>query len=105
MNINELKINELEWTIEEVDTRSQELVIDNNWCNGVCIYTQQRILLDKSLKNDKKIQTLRHELAHAFIYCYLLNQKESYTEEELCEFMGIYGGMINKITEEYFRAP
>lgn len=93
-------INKLNWTIEEVDTRSAELIVDNKSCFGVCKYLTQEIFIDASLKEDKKCQTLKHELTHAFLYCHLLEKKENYTEEELCEFVAIYSDEIIRIANE-----
>ena len=96
-----IRINGLLWTIEEVDTRSQELVINGNSCFGVCQYVNQRILIDNSIKDDKKYQTLKHELAHAFLYCYTLDKKDTFNEEELCEFVAMYSDAINDFAKEY----
>lgn len=97
----QININGLNWTIEEVETRSAELIVNGNQCFGVCQYLNQRILLDITLKNDKKLQTLKHELTHAFLYCHLINMKESYTEEEVCEFVAMYSQAINEIAQTY----
>lgn len=97
----EVKINSLKWTIKEVDTRSQELNANGNQCYGTCKYHTQEIFLDNSLKNDKKCQTLKHELAHAFISCYMLEQKQNYSEEDLCEFVALYSDKIVEIATKY----
>lgn len=34
---------------------------------GICYYEELRILLDKELPDDLKVQTLYHELAHAIL--------------------------------------
>lgn len=97
-----IRINGLLWTIEEVDTRSQELVLNGNSCFGVCQYVNQRILIDNSIKDDKKCQTLKHELTHAFLYCYMLDKKDTFNEEELCEFVALYSEEINLIVSGYY---
>lgn len=96
-------INNLVWTIHEVETRSAELIVNGNQCFGVCKHYTQEIILDESLKDDAKMQTLRHELTHAFIRCYMIEYKEHYTEEDVCEFVALYAEHINKIAKEYFK--
>ena len=97
----ETKINGLKWTIKEVETRSSELIVNGNQCFGVCKYATQEILIDNTLKKDKKYQTLKHELAHAFLYCFLLDKKETYSEEELCEFVAMYSDQIIECANIY----
>lgn len=96
-------INKLKWTIKEVETRSAELVVDGSQCYGTCKYYTQEIFLDETLTNDKKIKTLKHELTHAFINCYLLEQQENYSEEQLCEFVATYSEHINEIANDYLK--
>ena len=98
-----VKINNLEWKIEEVETRSSELMVDGKECFGVCKYLTQEIFLDATLKSDKLCAVLRHELTHAFLYCYLLEKKKSYDEEEVCEFVALYSKQINDIVLDYIK--
>jgi len=98
-----IKINNLEWKIEEVETRSSELMVDGNQCFGVCKFHSQEIFLDATLKSDKLCSTLRHELTHAFLYCYMLESKKTYTEEEVCEFVALYSKQINDIVLDYIK--
>ena len=99
----QVKINNLTWTIHEVDTRNAELVVNGAQCFGVCKHYTQEIIIDESLKDDAKLQVLKHELTHAFVRCHLLDYKESYTEEDLCEFVALYAEQINNIAKEYMR--
>lgn len=96
-----ININGLKWTIEEVETRSSELIVNGVSCFGVCKFLTQEILIDNSLKEDKQFQTLKHELTHAFLYCHLLDKKDNYTEEELCEFVAMYSEPIINIAKTY----
>lgn len=98
----DIKINNLTWTIREVETRSTELVVNGNQCFGVCKHYTQEILIDETLKPDAKLQVLKHELTHAFIRCCLLDYQEHYTEEDMCEFVALYSEQINNIAKEYF---
>lgn len=96
-------INGIAWEILETDTRNMNLMVDGNSCFGTCNHTENRIYIDESLSVSKKKATLKHELTHAFIDCCLLSKKESYTEEELCEFVSLYGKAICEIADGFYR--
>ena len=97
-----IKINDLTWKIIEVDTNDTNLLSGNTQCFGTCHYSKQIIYIDKNLNIEKLYQTLIHELTHAFIYCYLLKMNCKFDEEELCEFVAIYGKKIINMATDYF---
>ena len=57
-----IEINGIEWTIEEGNSTDSIMVVDGNFCKGVCLFKESKIVLDSSLKMDSKKLTLRHEL-------------------------------------------
>ena len=71
------KINNTDWTIENVD----EATINNEMkCEGtlgVTIYRSQKIMLLKNQANI--IKTLKHELTHVWLYEYGHNQNDDKT--------------------------
>ena len=101
--MKEFLIGSLKWRIIEVPSTDPSLVVNNSPCYGTCHHHMNMIFLDEFLPYERKKQTLRHELTHAFISSYLLEQRETYTEEMLCEFVSIYSEGINKIVEDYFK--
>lgn len=96
-----MKINNTEWTIKEVESLDSNLFLDNKICFGVCNHAYHTIYIDKNLNRSSKFNTLVHELTHAYIYSYLLSKPESYTEEELCQFVSHYAARILQDTELY----
>ena len=98
-----VKIGNQNWTIEEVDGADSRLVVNDTCCLGVTYYKEQKIYLCHGMEEDGKRQTLGHELAHAFIYATQVGNKENYTHEELCDFVGIYQDDIHKIVDDYFK--
>lgn len=58
---------------------------------------------DKDLCLDQKKQTLKHELMHCYIGCYLFNVEKEYTEEDLCNISSNSHDIIHKIVEQYFK--
>lgn len=95
------KINNTEWTIEEVDeaTINNEMKADETL--GVTIYKTQKIMLLKKQANI--IKTLKHELTHVWLYEYGHNQNDdkTFTCEDVCEVVASINDFINEIVEQY----
>ena len=95
------KINNTEWTIEEVDeaTINNEMKADGTL--GVTIYKTQTIMLLKDQANI--IKTLKHELTHVWLYEYGHNQNDekTFTYEDVCEVVASINDFINKIINQY----
>lgn len=96
-------INNLEWTVIEVEKENEKLKLENGEdCLGTCRYCENAIYLDKDLCQFLKMRVLAHELTHAHISSHLLKAQETFTEEELCEFVSCYGKQIWDIVDDYF---
>lgn len=97
------KINNIEWTIEEVD----EATINNEMkCEGtlgVTIYKIQKIMLLKDQANI--IKTLKHELTHVWLYEYGHNQNDdkTFSYEDVCEIVASINDFINEIVQAYLK--
>lgn len=98
--MNRFKINNLDYTIEEVDEINKDN--DNNQYLGLIDYVKQKILIVKNLSKEQKKNTLKHELTHAFIWAYGFANLETFNVETICDFVGIYGEQIVSIANEYF---
>ena len=99
-----IKIKELVWGIQQVESDSPNLLIGTDKCFGVCDNYNKIIYIDETLETNAKKRTLKHELTHAFITTYLLERKDNYTEEDLCELVSIYGEDIIKLYNKIIRA-
>lgn len=95
------KINNTEWTIEEVDEATINNEMKNDGTLGVTIYKTQTIMLLKDQANI--IKTLKHELTHVWLYEYGHNQNEdkTFTYEDVCEVVASINDFINKIVNQY----
>ena len=97
------KINNTEWTIEEVDeaTINNEMKADETL--GVTIYKNQKIMLLKDQANI--IKTLKHELTHVWLYEYGHNQNDdkTFSYEDVCEVVASSNDFINEIVNQYLR--
>lgn len=97
------KINNTDWTIENVD----EATINNEMkCEGtlgVTIYRSQKIMLLKNQANI--IKTLKHELTHVWLYEYGHNQNDdkTFSYEDVCEIVASINDFINEIVQAYLK--
>lgn len=95
------KINNTEWTIEEVDEATINNEMKNDGALGVTIYKTQKVMLLKDQANI--IKTLKHELTHVWLYEYGHNQNDdkTFTYEDVCEVVASSNNFINEIIKEY----
>ena len=92
-----MKINNLTYDIVEVDEFEQ----DKNLI-GLTDYKNQKIFLLKSLSNEQKLLTLKHELTHAFLWAYGFGPiVHKLSNETVCDFVAIYSKEINNLAEKY----
>ena len=97
-----VKIVDQTYTIEEVNSLDARLMLNGKQCYGVVQYGLQHIIIDQSPLLSSKIETLRHELCHAFIRETQLSIRDTYTEEEVCEMVGIYGPQIIRMADKFY---
>ena len=100
--IMKFKINNTEWTIEEVDEATiKNEMENNNETLGVTLYKTQTIMLLKDQANI--IRSLKHELTHAWLFEYGHNQNEdkTFSYEDVCEIVASSNDFINEIVEQY----
>lgn len=101
-NEYKIKINSLNFKIIEVD--EIEKTDDGRQTIGYTDYINQKILLLRTLSFEQKINTLRHELTHAFLWAYGLGAMyEELPLEIVCDFVGIYSGEIVEIANKYMK--
>lgn len=95
------KINNTEWTIEEVDEATINNEMKSDGTLGVTIYKAQKVMLLKDQANI--IKTLKHELTHVWLYEYGHNQNDdkTFTYEDVCEVVASSNNFINEIIKEY----
>lgn len=95
------KINNTEWTIEEVDEATINNEMKSDGTLGVTIYNTQKIMLLKDQANI--IKTLKHELTHVWMYEYGHNQNDNktFSYEDVCEIVASSNDFINEIVEQY----
>lgn len=96
------KINDLVWEIAIAPSTNPELIVDGTARAGATWLMQQKIYLSEELNKNTARSIIAHELTHAFIYSTQIKEEESYTEEELCEFVAKWGDKIFALTDEIY---
>lgn len=96
-------INEQIWTIEEKNRDEIKGRLDaSGMCLGMCEYEPRIITLANNLSREQKMNTLRHELVHAFLFAYGFMYFQTFTDEQMADFFGYYGDKMNDIVRSYF---
>jgi hypothetical protein len=88
-----------EWTVELVAPHDPEMKVNGNCCAGVCWKNKYKICLSNEFMTPHAKNTIRHELTHAFIFSTQAAVPEAWDEEEMSEFIGIYGKQISDLCE------
>lgn len=82
------------WEVFTADAHDPELIADGRTCVGTTWCGHFKIFLSNELRGSRLLRTIRHELTHAFIYSTQCEIPETFNEEQICEFVAIYGEEI-----------
>lgn len=100
--ICEVKIAGQLWTIETVNSHDASLMANGESCFGTAWPAKMKIFISNELSGDRLKRTIKHELTHAYINATQCSRNETFSEEELCDFIAIYGEAICDDTERVF---
>ena len=92
-----------QWQVHKVEPHHPGLVVDGSVCRGACWCGKSEIYLSSELTGDQVARVVLHELAHAYIYATQAVQPESYTEEDICELVGIYAWEMGALCQAVCR--
>lgn len=96
-------INNQTWEIKEVEEDSGKLFVDGSFRQGSTHYNSQTIYLSNGLHEDRMKEVLLHELTHVVLYAtQSYYEKDSFSEEELCEVVALYGEKAINLMRKYF---
>jgi len=95
------KISGHEWDINEVVTNDSMLLVDGDRKAGTAHFFHQKIFVDNSLSRDSFYRILCHELAHAFLFETQVKDIDTFDEEDVCNFTGMFAKEIISIANEY----
>lgn len=100
-------LNYDEWEIKEIEQEkllkiyNENYDEESNFCFGVTIYPQHQIWINKNMCEEQKINTLKHELTHAYIWEHGLYNAPSFTEEMVCDLVASAMSNINEIISNW----
>lgn len=97
-----LTIVDQEWEVYIADAHDPELIANGVDCAGTTWCGHFKIFLSNELRGSRLKRTIRHEITHAFIYSSQCDIPETFDEEQICEFVAIYGNKIIEISDEIF---
>lgn len=105
------KMNNRDWEIEELSQEEMRQKYKDYKYDGepqtgryfgLTYQDTQKIYLDRDLHIQQKRQTLMHELMHCYIGCYLFDNCEKYSVEDLCNISANSHDIIHNIVNDYF---
>lgn len=96
-------INNISWTFDLVKGTDSNLLYNNDFNYGITCYNDAHVYVSKDLPIDLRKRTLLHETVHAILFSYMLRKYESFTEEELADFVAKYFDIIYTITNNVMR--
>jgi len=104
----EFKINNDNWQIKELNKEKMrelwnEITGEDTCVFGLTVKTSQIIFLNSDICKQQKIKTLKHELAHCYIWEYGLYYANE-DEETVCEIVAKSNDFINEVVEKYKKA-
>lgn len=103
------KINNMVWKIM---MKSKEELLDKYNSNhdqkayylfGVTLFPEHEIWLNEEMCFDQQIKTLKHELAHCYIWSYGIYNVPDYNEEFICDLVSASNDFINEVVEKYIK--
>ena len=98
------EINNSMWEIKEIT--EEEMYYYNGrqgyYTHGLTCYKENTIYINKT--SPEKIRTLKHELAHCWLYMYGHNQDDkNFNNEDICEILASSNDFINEVVQEYIK--
>ena len=101
INLTNFSLNGETWNIIEVPN-----IGDDVTTIGETEYHTRTIKLLEWVDKTTKIRTLKHELAHVWMWEYGHNQHgedKTFTNEDVCEIIACSNDFINEVIEKYFK--
>lgn len=87
------------WTVYAADSHDAELFVNGGACFGTTWSGSYSIYISNELSGTRARRTITHEVTHAYLYSTQCNMPESYSEEQLCDFIAIYCDEIRIVSE------
>ena len=101
VDVMTFELNGETWNIVQVPTIGDEVTN-----LGLTDYTKRVIQLLDWVDETTRIRTLKHELAHVWMWEYGHSQHgedKTFTNEDVCEIIACSNDFINEIIQKYFK--
>ncbi len=94
-----IDINGFKW-----EAQFNDMSIDNNFLAYTDFKNLKIYIGNEAKGNDTQLMYhLRHEVTHAYLYSYGFKTRESFTVEELCDFIGTNAEKILALSDQLFK--
>ncbi len=70
---------------------------------GVTLYPDHKILINRDMCEAQQVKTLKHELAHCWIWNSGLFNVPHFTEEMVCDFASCTTSWIEKVANDFIK--
>ena len=99
------KINNDTWYIKKVNKEKmrelwKQMTNEDRYVFGITCNTSQLIFINNDICKEQQIKTLKHELAHCYIWEYGFYYVEP-DEETVCEIIAKSNDFINEIVKNF----
>ena len=95
-----IKIHDLTWEVKFVCGIDCD---EDMEVSGATMKMQQLIVIDITVPKEMLRRTIVHELVHAFIWTYGLENSKPFSEEQVCNFFETYYQDIIKLTDKILK--
>jgi len=103
------KINNTEWKIieqskqEMINLYKEQIQPDEDivFVFGLTNKSYHIIFINEDMCEEQKINTLKHELMHCYMWSYGLGNIADFDEEMICDLVASSNDFINEIVERY----
>lgn len=106
----EFNINGMTYHIKECSTseiyeaakKDDPELGENTFFFGLCRYAAHEILINEDQEEEEKINTLRHEMTHCWLFNFGYRTAETFSQEALCDIVAACGKFVFDETKNYF---
>ena len=103
------KINNTNWKIimKDKETLLNKFNSENDqkalFAFGVASYTTYEIWINSDMCFEQQLRTLKHELAHCYMWVMGMYNVANYNEEFICDLISASNDFINEVVEKFKR--
>lgn len=97
-----IKLVNSDWKIELKSPNDPALYVDGSARCGACWPAAKMIAISDELSEGSAREVIRHELCHAVFAKTQITRSDQFSEEEICDMVGKWGGYIEDLQKKAF---